>query len=352
MKITNVRAVQPVSPGSPPDWRTSLGQILVAVDTDVGLTGYGVGGGGLAGVHVVRTVLRDLLLGKSPEPVETLWEKMYELTLPYGRKGLAIMALSGVDLALWDLRGKACGQPVAALLGGKVGIPLPTYVTLWGDVPPESVPQYRAFKLHLEQIAAERGVDATVDVVRRARETIGNDRELMIDAWMCWDVETTCRVAEAIQSFKVSWIEEPLPADNVAGYRELAARSSIPIAGGEHEFTAAGFAPLIDERLHTVLQPDVCWCGGMTELVKIYARANAAGLRVCPHRGAEVWGLHAIAALDSNPLAESGRPWMTWVQGQPPIRDGFIRLGDAPGFGAGIDEAAITAVADPSVAAW
>src|SRR4051812_13600698 len=100
MKITNVRAVQPVSPGSPPDWRTSLGQFLVAIDTDNGLTGHGVGGGGLAGVHVVRTVLRELLLGRDPAPVEELWQAMYEATLPFGRKGLAVMALSGVDLAL------------------------------------------------------------------------------------------------------------------------------------------------------------------------------------------------------------------------------------------------------------
>src|SRR5262249_21659107 len=136
MKITEVRAVQPVSPGSPPDWRTSLGQILVAVDTDAGLTGYGVGGGGLAGVHVGRTVLRDVLLGRSPERVEELWETMYRATLPFGRKGITVMALSGVDLALWDLRGKAAGLPVARLLDGDVGRPIPVYATVWGEVPP------------------------------------------------------------------------------------------------------------------------------------------------------------------------------------------------------------------------
>src|ERR1700749_4101354 len=106
MKITDVRAVQPIAAGSPPDWRTSLGQILVAIDTDHGLTGYGVGGGGLAGVHVVKNVLRNFLLVRDPEPIEDLWRSMYDATLPFGRKGIAIMALSGVDLALWDLRGK------------------------------------------------------------------------------------------------------------------------------------------------------------------------------------------------------------------------------------------------------
>ena len=107
----------------------------------------------------------------------------------------------------------------------------------------------------------------------------------------------------------------------------------MPIAGGEHEFTHFGFEPLIDERLHQVLQPDVCWCGGMTSLVRIYEMAAAARLRVVPHRGAEVWALHAIAALDAQPLAEQGRPWMSWVHGQPEPIEGEIAVPTEPGFG-------------------
>lgn len=335
MKITDVRAMQPIAANSPPDWRTSLGQILVAVDTDAGLTGYGVGGGGLAGLHVVRTVLRDALLGRDPGPVESLWEEMYRLTLPYGQKGLAIMALSGVDLALWDLRGKAEQEPVARLLGGRTGEPLPTYVTVWGELPAGFELQHRGCKLHVEDAADVPGL------VERARNAIGPERELMIDAWMRWDLPTTLEVASQLEPLGVGWIEEPLPADDLAGYAELAEASPIPIAGGEHEFTAAGFRPLIEGRLHQVLQPDVCWCGGLTELVKIYRSAQSAGLRVCPHRGAEIWSLHAIAALDQQPLAESGRPWMTWVGGQPAIEDGVIRLTDAPGLGVVIDEASL-----------
>src|SRR5437764_11079742 len=149
MKITNVRSIQPVSRGAPPDWRTSLGQILVAVDTDAGLTGYGVGGGGLAAVLVVRSVLRDVLLGQEPERIDDLWRAMYLATLPFGQKGLAIMALSGVDLALWDLRGKAARQPVAALLGGVRHARIPAYATVWDELPPDLAGKYSAFKLHL-----------------------------------------------------------------------------------------------------------------------------------------------------------------------------------------------------------
>jgi L-rhamnonate dehydratase len=339
MKITDVRAVQPIAANSPPDWRTSMGQILVAIDTDRGLTGYGVGGGGLAGLHVVRTVLRDALLGQTPEPVETHWQTMYDATLPFGRKGLAIMALSGVDLALWDLRGKAERCSVARLLRPDYQPkPLPTYATVWDEVPSAAVGKYRAFKLHVGHQPSDDAVSATVAAVECARQVIGRDCPLMLDAWMKWDLATTLAVARAIIHQQIDWIEEPLPVDDLAGYARLRDDCPIPIAGGEHEFTAQGFRELIDQRLHRVLQPDVCWCGGLTELVKIYRMANTASLRVCPHRGAEVWGLHAIAALDPEPLAESGRPWMTWVGGQPEIVDGFIQPGDKPGFGVRIDE--------------
>jgi L-rhamnonate dehydratase len=340
MKITDVRAVQPIAANSPPDWRTSLGQILVAVDTDAGLSGYGVGGGGLAGVHVVRTVLREVLLGREPvDSIAALWQAMYAATLPFGRKGIAIMALSGVDLALWDLAGKAARLPVAELLLGTVDRAIPAYATAWGHIAPELAGQFRAFKLHVGAPPEADLVPSVVDRVAQARTVVGPACPLMVDAWMQWTVADTLAVAEGLAPFHIDWLEEPLPPDDWRGYAELCERCPIPIAGGEHEFTAAGFAELIERRLHQVLQPDVCWCGGLTELIRIYGLARTAGLRVCPHRGGEVWALHALAALDPAPLAESGRPWMTWVGGQPPVVDGCLRLSDAPGFGVTIDEA-------------
>jgi L-rhamnonate dehydratase len=338
MEITNLRACQPVDKDSPPDWRTSFGQILVAVDTDGGLTGYGVGGGGLAGVHVARTVLRDVLLGQDPERIGPLWQAMYDVTLPFGRKGIAIMALSGVDLALWDLCGKAARQPIAGVLGGRTGEPIPTYVTVWDNLEGAVDAGFSAFKLHVEHASEGQVAERVARKVDAARAVIGPDRQLMIDAWMRWDVETTLAIARLVEPYNLTWIEEPLPADDLDGYELLAHQCPVPIAGGEHEFTLAGFRPLIERRLHQILQPDVCWCGGLTELIQIYDYAQSAGLRVCPHRGAEIWGLHAIAALDRQPLAESGRPWMSWVGGQPAIIDGSIRLCDRPGFGVQIDE--------------
>lgn len=361
MRIVDVRAVQPVAPNSPPDWRTSLGQILVAVDTDRGLTGYGVGGGGLAGVHVVRTVLRDALVGRDPSDVAFLSDRLSASLLPVGRQGLSAMARSGVDLALWDLAGKAAGVPVARLLNPDVRLdrPIPTYATVWNDVPPEVADASGGVKLHLGRFdsaphrgepsdagaadrdtpdAIARFAERVADAVHRARRAIGSDRLLAVDAWMQWTGPQTRAVIERVRTARLEWIEEPLPVDDLDAYSDLAATSPIPIAGGEHEFTARGFDELIARRVHHVLQPDVCWCGGLTDLVAIYARARQAGVRVCPHRGAEPWGLHAIAALDSDPLAESGRPWMTWVDGAPEIVAGTVRLSEAPGFGVTIDE--------------
>ena len=177
----------------------------------------------------------------------------------------------------------------------------------------------------------------------------------MADAWMKWNLEETQAVISRVADLNLSWLEEPLPVHDEAGYAELVRDSPVPIAGGEHEYTSAGFRHLSRHQLHTVLQPDVCWCGGMTELIRVYEIAAEYGLRVCPHRGAELWSLPAIAALDNglaDPLAESGRPWMSWVAGQPSIEDGFVEVPDRPGFGVEIDEAAITAYPTPSYDGW
>lgn len=344
-RIEHISVCQPIAENSPDDWRTSIGQILVAVQTDDGLTGYGVGGGGLAGMHVVDTVLRPLLSGCDAEPVEELWERMARAVLPFGPEGIAMLAVSGVDLALWDRRGKAAGQPVARLLSSQVDLnrPIETYQTVWGMISPDVSRHPSGVKLHLgrssraKPTSTQSEVDLLIAQVEQAREAIGPRRPLMVDAWMTWDVETTLRFANRAFEFGLDWIEEPLPLNNTAGYQQLARDCPIPIAGGEHIYTAEGFRRLVDWGLHSILQPDVCWCGGMTELVKICELARDADVRVVPHRGGESWGLHGVASLCDPPLAESGREWMSWVGGQPDIVDGVIRLPDRPGFGVEID---------------
>ena len=157
----------------------------------------------------------------------------------------------------------------------------------------------------------------------------------MLDAFARWDRTTTLNIAEQIAPHDVTWLEEPLPPDDLEGYRELMKKSPIPIAGGEHEYLVEGFRPLIEQRLHAILQPDINWCGGMTTMVQVYREAQTAQIRVCPHRGSEPYALHAMAALDGQPLAESPRKWFH-LPGSPVERDGHIRVPDRPGFGVGL----------------
>ena len=329
MRITNVRAVQPRTARDPQDWRTVVGQIVAVVDTDTGVRGFGVGGGGAAGVHVVENILKDLVLGEEPSEVEELWERMYRETEPYGRKGLAIMAISALDNAIWDAWGKGEGMSVARLLGGPRQTRIACYATNPGPV--EAVKLgFKAAKLHFQQAVPEQ---EAIDRVARVREAVGPEVRVFADTHGHWDFEATMRLAEAFARYDIGWLEEPLPEIDLDAYAALCRRSPIPIAGGEHEYTARGFRELAARKAHDIWQPDATWTGGMTQMKAIYALARDAGLRVCPHRGAEVWGLHAIAALDPEPLAESPRPWIDWLQGQPAIVEGFIEVPDRPGFG-------------------
>jgi L-alanine-DL-glutamate epimerase-like enolase superfamily enzyme len=339
MKITDVRARQPEASHSPGGWRASMGQISVAVDTDSGLTGYGIGGGGAAGIHVIEQELRPLLLGADGTDVEGLWEAMYRASLAYGRKGLTIMAISGVDLALWDLRGKDAARPIAALLSDTPAQDMPAYSTTSVDGVAVAVGAgFGAVKVGgIGRLDPQTQTDEIVDLLGQARRQVGDDLQLMTDAGMGWrDREAALRVCERLAELELVWLEEPLPADDLEGYAWLVQRSPVPIAAGEHEFTARGFAELMARGCHHIYQPDICWCGGLTQVVEIYRLARAHEVRVCPHRGSEVWGIHAIAALDPEPLAESGRPWMEWVGGGQ-ISDGRARWTAAAGFGVELD---------------
>ncbi len=337
MRIKSIRATQPKAGQDPDDWRTWLGQIAVTVETEDGLRGYGVGGGGKAGIHVIETALGRLLIGADSTCVEELWAEMYKATRPYGRKGIAVMAISGLDLALWDLRGKREGRAVAEILAkqeGQVRKPVRCYKT--GFSAEEAIGTgaqgFGALKFHAG-IDPNQEVGDVVGPIRRVREALGPEVQLMADAGMKLDVEGALRLAEALDGCNLGWLEEPLPPEHLEGYAKLRDRSPIPIAGGEHEYTAAAFDVLMRERLHAVVQPDVTWCGGLTQLVKIYEMGERYGVKVCPHRGSEIWSLQAMASIDPDPLAESGRSWIDWVRGQPEIVEGGIAIPDTPGFG-------------------
>lgn len=341
MKILKLSAWQPDCVGSPPDWRTNLGQIVVEIELENGIQGLGVGGGGQAGIHVIETVLRECVLNEKYSCPQEAHSAMLNHTAFYGRKGIVPMAISGVDLAIWDAYAKQRSLSVYQLLTDEPAPEtLPMYQTVFDDKEALSAIEHgkQAVKLHVERFGDRPDPVVIGQLVRATREKLGPSKSIMLDAFGRWDVETTLRVADTICEFGVDWIEEPVPPDALSDYATLNQRSAIPIAGGEHEYLSDGFQELADRNAVSVFQPDINWCGGLTTMIAIYKIAEKSDIRVVPHRGAEPYSLPVIAALDKNPLAESARAWWTCIDGVaiPGIEGVPLKLN--PGFGVGIAE--------------
>ncbi len=328
-------------------------EVLVRIETDDGLEGIG-GTAPAPARPLIEEHFAHLLAGQDPFDIEMLWDQMFRSSLPYGRKGLAIMAISAVDIALWDLIGKATGQPVWRLLGGKTKEAIPIYST-GNDVAKYHALGFTRFKLAMPHGPADgyAGMKGNIALVERTRELVGPDADIMLDCYMAWNVEYTLHMARLLEPYRLRWIEECLPPDDYEGYAELTAKiASTTVATGEHEYTRYGFKELIARRCCHILQPDLAWVGGITEARKIVAMASAWGLEVIPHAGGlQPWALHLIASQINCPLAEwvvVGNPGEEnplrslhpYYVGAPTPVDGFIRPSDAPGIGISIDPSA------------
>lgn len=315
------------------------GAVVVEIQTDRGVTGYGLGGGGGAAAYIIEHHLAGLLAGTNPLQIELLWDQMYNASLFYGRKGLAVLAISGLDNALWDIRGKAAGQPVHALLGGPVKEKVPAYYT-GAQIDQALKLGFRAFKHPIRHGVAQgrEGMDQIVAEIRDVRKRIGPSSELMIDCLCQWDVAYTLEMAERLREFRLHWIEEPLSPDDIEGYAQLCREVKGPrIASGEHEYTRFGFAELLRHKAVQVLQPDTTWCGGVTELRRIGALAAAESLPMVPHRGGSPYGMAVILTSPNCPMAES----FGTLERSNPVMDamtsrfekGFYYPNEKPGFG-------------------
>ena len=347
MKITDLKAVYPKYRHVPPSWRTHLWQIVVRVESDAGVVGHGFGGGGKAAVEIVNGHLRDLLVGRSVEGVEDIadaWDALYYESIPYGRKGIGVMALSGIDLALWDMAARAEDKPVHALIGPRTKGGIRSYAT---GANPEWYAElgFTAHKFPHRATGDPGDFDTAERTAARARETMGGDALLMIDTYMSWDSETTLEMGRRLAPYDIYWFEDVLTPDDLEG--QAALRPQVKptlIAGGEHEFTHIGFGDVARAGAMDLWQPDITWCGGITAGLRILDIAREHGIPVAPHRGGEVWGLHLIAASDCMDLAEvlPGRRGAAkdelWI-GEPFPEDGLIEPSDAPGFGVTLNEA-------------
>jgi L-rhamnonate dehydratase len=319
--------------------------IVVVIRTDQGITGFGLGAGGSVAREIIHGHLRHLLLGVNPLNVELLWDQMYTSSNAYGRRGVFVMALSGIDNALWDILGKHAGQPVYRLLGGTTQEKIPGYFT---SGKPEAGLElgFRHFKMGIRDgvFEGEEGMQRIVRRLREARRTIGPDNSLMIDCGSRWhDVEYTIEMARRLEDVGLYWIEEPLSPDNVPGYARLVREvKSTKIASGEHEYTRFGFSNLIRHKAVEILQPDVSWCGGVTSLRRIAAMAAEHDLEFIPHRGGSLYGLPLALSSLQCPWAESfgtgdrGTDLMAAMTS--PFKNGYYYPSEKPGFGTEVTE--------------
>lgn len=283
-----------------------LGSLVVEIEASNGEVGVAVTTGGDLGCWIIEKHLARFIEGKKVSEIAMMWDQMFNATLFYGRKGIVINAISGVDLALWDLLGRIRQLPVYELLGGAAHNELNFYAT----GPRPDIAKELGFiggKLTLVHSPAEglSGLEQNLNLLREMRSKVGDGFWLMYDCWMSLTVEYALQLANAGVEFGLKWIEECLPPDDYWGYAELKSRvpQGMLVTTGEHEATLLGFKLLLDMNCADIIQPDVGWCGGLTELIRIADLADEYRVPVVPH-GSSVYSYHFVITRPSTEFAE------------------------------------------------
>lgn len=321
-----------------------LGTLVVEIETEDGVTGVAAGSGGAPAAWLIRHHFSRFLVGEDARNLNRIWDEMYRASLPYGRKGLPLMAISAVDLALWDLVGKVRGEPVYNLIGGLSRDEITLYCT-GPDAGAIKAMGFWGAKVPLPHAPCDgkAGLAANVAFLGEQRQRVGAGFPLMVDCYMALDVSSAIELAEACLPLGINWWEEVLSPDDVEGYRRIRqAHPKLKWTTGEHEYSRYGFRHLIEERLLDILQPDVMWVGGLTELLRIAAHAAAYDQLIVPH-GSGPYSYHFIASqtapafceyVAASPDGQSVQPvFGALFEGEPLPENGRIRLGTAPGFG-------------------
>lgn len=331
---------------------------VVAAD---GSYGWGEGYGPATVVKAGVEFLAPLVQGEDPLQVERIWNKMHLRALDYARRGVLVAAISAIDIALWDLRGKLLGQPVSTLLGGRRRERVKVYATgmyfietddLTGKLVDEAQ-LYASQGFRALKMKVGLGLETDVKHVRAVRQAIGSDLQLMVDANHAYSLSEALSFARRIEELDISFFEEPVSPEDYEGYRELRRRISIPVAGGECEYLLAGFRHLLSNRCVDIAQPDICGAGGLTEAKRIVALASAFHTNVIPHSWgtgiAFAAGLHLVSTLDPIP-GRLRRPaaLLEMDRSENALRDnltiprfravaGQVAVPSAPGLGVDVD---------------
>jgi L-rhamnonate dehydratase len=365
LKITDVEAVilrQPVLDEGIADG--SQDDLVILVHTDEGLTGIGEVDSApeavkalvdAPGSHAIANSLRHLLVGEDPLDIERLWHKMYRGLIYIGRRGIAVHAMSGIDIALWDIKGKALGKPVCELIGTPLRDRVRAYASMLMPEEPSEVRErvsalreqgFTAVKLGWGPLGADAGKD--VELARAAVEAGGDEFTIMIDAGLGYgsDASTAIRVGNELGELGVFWLEEPFEPDEYEAYAELADAVEIRVAAGEQDTTLWGFRELIERGHVDLVQPDVTRCGGITELLRIAELAREHGVETVPHAWKsgiiKAASLHVNAVLPDALFQEycvADTPINTSLTREllPIDADGFVAVPTGPGLGVELD---------------
>ncbi len=363
MKITDLEAIFVSQKQVRARCDSGQDALLVRVTTDAGITGIGEVDSAPLAVkaviegpfsHTISTGLKHVLIGQDPFETERLWNEMYQRTIYSGRRGIGLHAISGIDLALWDIKGKALGLPVWKLLGGGFQKSVRCYASsLFGATPRETGELakrirdrgFNAVKFGWAPMGQDAATD--VDLVRQARRGFGDDGDVMIDAGLVWDARTAIQRAHAFAEFKIAWLEEPLQPDDYRGYKKLTEASPVHIAAGESESNRQSFIDLMDQGGIDIVQVDLTRCGGFTEAMKIASLAADRGLKVANHGFSTYVNVHAalhwLNAVPNALIAEFVVQENTDLREQLTVGhvravDGRLPIPDAPGLGLELNE--------------
>ena len=376
MRINDIRIHVLKSPLAEPfafsqGWVRQRSATLVEVRTDVGIVGWGEAfAQGLEPPEIaaaaIEHALKPLIIGADPLATEVLWHRMYHATRDYGRKGSVVAAISAVDIALWDIAGKARGVPIHQLLGGAFRTRVEPYATgfyrITGQgeaarLADEAIRHHEA-GFRFMKVKLGYGVDDDIACMRAiARAIEGCGVTLMIDTNHAYGRAEALRLGRALADYRLRWYEEPVVPEDLRGYAEMREKLSMPIAGGENEHTLYGYRELFAANAVDIAQPDLGSCGGISAARHIAALAQAHGVAVNPH----VWGsavaqaasLQLIAALPvahhslfaEEPVLEydrSSHPFRQHLIMQPILqRDGWVSIPDGPGLGIEIDRSVL-----------
>lgn len=343
-------------------WVTKRSTMITEIITDEGVIGWGESlCHGLQPPEIAASFVeycyKPLLLGRDPFDVEVLWEEMYNMSRPFGQAGAAVNAISGVDIALWDVIGKSVNKPVSKLLGGQFRTQITPYATGFyrkhnGTYPEDGVAEA---KLHLSKgfnamkLKIGFGVEKDLEYINAIRSAVGPEPKIMLDANGAYNSSQSRRLLIESEKANIHFFEEPLPPEDIEGYKEIKNLTKTYVAAGENIFGKIGYRQWASEKALDILQPDLCSSGGFTECKKIASMAQAWNTMLIPH----VWGsgiglaasMQFIASLPTSPLSlNAEEPYLEYDQSDHPFREalifdairmknGVVHIPESPGIG-------------------